>query len=443
MYGQQDSKESIDSTMILLHVNWIDADLNNPDKAAKIQKTRDEIDRARRDYPDLRIVVMESEWSRAKLDQGGYGDRLIGHVSQKMYDVAMKSVKQGVDEGRVQPDDDVLIIKNDADALGMDKRYLEKMIRTFEEHPENDVFTGAIRWGAHRSRDLPGFGFVTQFNELTRIAAQRKNVDAFQSSFGVNTAVRMSSFAAVGGIGHYSDQEQSEPDDLAIGLRLYNARNANTRSADDGQSGRRRILARAKRRGLRNYGSSSSPAYVTPNNSGGANDYHRHVIGADIDTDADRMEEVYVQGKPITQTWDKVDKGNGEMRGRSEGLKRGEKEDLKNNPEAVIDRIEDNISALITHWITDPKQVAAGLAFMLRGPGDYSIRRRAGGRSEFRLTPEGKKWLINRLRRDSKGRLDNYGNRKMRALYSDVASSSVKRPNKEAPRMAGGILAYS
>jgi hypothetical protein len=439
LYGQQDNPDSVNSTLVLLHVNWVDADRNDPEneKAKKIQKTLDEIERAKRDYPGLRVSVMESEWSKTKLEAGGYGDRLIGHVSQKMYDAAMMAVKKSVDEGRMSPDNDVLVIKNDADALGMDRKYLEKMINAFKNHPENDVFTGAVRMGAHRTRDLPGLGFVSQFWQISRIAAQRSTVNGYQDTFGVNAAVRMSTFAAVGGIGHYSDQKVSAPDDLAIGDRVNAARNASPVRAQSGQSGRRRKFGRRDGPKAGGYGIG-----VALSDRGSFN-YHRHVVGADIDSDADRMEEVYIQGKSITDTWKKATGSNGEMIDRDSSLKKGQKEDLVNDSDAVVARIEKSISGLISEWVPDEKQFTAGLAFVTPGPQSYKIKRTSGGRREFTFTPEGRKWVVNRLRKNTREQFDGLGNRRMRSLYNDVSSSSKIRPKKTRSKMAGGVLKYA
>lgn len=393
LYGHQEGVPS-NAYKILLHVNWIDADRNNPEKAARIQKTQEEIERARRDFPGLDIAVITSVWNKERIDKGEYGDRLIGHVSQKMYDVAMSAARRAIQEGRLGADDDLLVIKNDADALGMDKRYIEKMVRAFEDHPEADTFTGAVYWGAERHQDLPGFAFVSKFYELGRIAAKLKSVNAFQSSFGVNIAVRMSTFAAVGGIGHYSDQRQSPPDDLIIAERVHAAR-----TSSFGSNGRRRngYLEREPDAGL-DYS------------------YHRHVLGASIDSDASRMEASYAAGKTIVGTWVGATSGNGEMVNRVSGLTGRNTEDIYKEPDKVMSRIEDNISAVITSWLPNESQYRAALAFMLPNPDHYRIIKEKD-RTVFRLTPQGKSWLIGHIKRDGSGKKDPYGRRTVRRLY--------------------------
>lgn len=415
LYGRQEDKAK-QETLILMHVNWIDADENDP----KVIKTKQQIERAKRDYPDLRISIIETAWSKQKIDEKGYGDRLIGHVSQKMYDAAFTAVRDAISDGRMDANDDVLVIKNDADALGMDRRYLGKMIKGFEEHPENDTFTGGVRWGTSRYGDLPGFGFVASFAENARVASQLKGIDGFQSSFGVNTAARMSTFAAVGGIGHYGTQEFSEPDDLAIAERVSMARNA--LSPHNG--------------GVHQYGANGQTK--------GNHDYHRHVVGAVIDSDASRMEKAYVEGRTITETWAGVNEGG--WAGRSQGLEGGKKENVRRDADKIARRIEDNMSALMNSWVSDEKRARATLAFMLPGPDQlggklaYRISEK-DGRKQFTLTPQGEKWLMSRFTTSvqaGKRTRDTYGQRIARQLYGRQVKGARVKPKYATPRMVGG-----
>ena len=420
LYGRQD-KEARESTLLLLHVNWINVDDDDP----KVIETKKQIARAMRDYPDLRISTLESVWDRQKIDNGDYGDRLIGHVSQKMYDSALFAVRRAIEDGRMAADSDMLVIKNDADALGMDRQYLTKMVRAFEQHPENDTFTGGVRMETKRHGDLPGLGFVTNFWQMARITSQLERVGGNMDSFGVNTAVRMSTFAAVGGIGHYTNQTQSDPDDLAINGRVDAARMALASSG----------IARG---GI--YG-------ATGGRSGKKQHYHRHVVGATIDTDVSRMEEKYVQGIPITDTWKDATQDDGSMRQRTEGLNAGEREDLRNKSNDVISRIEMNVGAISTKWILNEAQARSALAFMLPGPDQlegkpaYKLEQKNGG-FEFHFTPQGRRWVINRLQRTSpkgKSTWDPYGARVARQLYGRVVKGAKIAPKRPIARMVGGL----
>ena len=432
LYAQQDPTK-LSQTQILLHVNWMDTAEGDPVEKAKIDKTKSEIQRALRDFPQLapQLSQFETVWEKAKLDAGEYGDRLIGHAAQRMYDVAMFAARQAVQDGRINGDtDDLLILKGDADALGMSRKYLTNMIDTFETHPENDTFTGGVRWGTELSNELPGLGFLTNFIEINRIAAQRAHIKAFQPTFGVNAAVRMSTFGAVGGIGHYSDQNESAPDDLAIGERVASARNAGSATGTAGAG----------------YGAAGA------NVLGDDHSYHRHVGGASIDTAADRFEAKYVNGESITTIWDKVNQGG--HQDRRFGLRKGEKEDLRRKPQEAIGRIEHNMSELMSSWFPNEAQNAAALAVMLPGPDQlggasaYEIIRRSDGSKKFTFSPEGREWLINRLQyrgdRPIASRRDPYGERQARQLYNrrpprrQRRSRVPFRKNRTAP-MVGGL----
>lgn len=392
-------------TQLVLHVNWIDSKENDPIEKAKIDKTRSEVLRAIRDFPGLNISQFESIWSQEKLDRGEYGDRLIAHAAQQLVDVSMVAAYQGVQDGRIPEDHDILLWKGDADARGMSRFAGPRMTKEFKDHPEADAFSGGVRWGTETYKELPGLGFVLNFMEVYRIAAQRTHIKGFQSTFGVNGGARMSTFAGIGGIGHYTNQKQSPPDD-GWGDRMFAARNPNLNGTASvyGASGRQNKRAN--------------------------NDYHRHVGGASIDTDASRFEKVYRNNEPITSIWGNVN-SNG-YQGRTTGLQAGQNnDDVRNRPDEVIDRIEYQMSDLISHWTAEPAQVATALAIMLPGPGDlggklayYPIQdkegkliRDANGKVKFSLTPQGKKWLISRLQFNAKGQYDPYGDRQARQLY--------------------------
>lgn len=412
-----------EKTQLVLHVNWIDSKENDPVEKAKIDKTRSEVLRAIRDFPGLNISQFESIWSQEKIDKGEYGDRLIAHAAQQLVDVSMAAAYQGMQDGRIPEDHDILLWKGDADARGMGRFAGPKMTREFKDHPEADAFSGGVRWGTETYKELPGLGFVLNFMEVYRIAAQRAHIKGFQSTFGVNGGARMSTFAGIGGIGHYTNQKQSPPDD-GWGDRMFAARNPNLNGTAS------------------TYGASGTQ-------TGANNEYHRHVGGASIDTDASRFEKVYRNNEPITSIWGNVN-SNG-YQGRTAGLQAGQNnDDVRNRPDEVVDRIEYQMSDLISHWTAEPAQVSTALAIMLPGAADlggspaYTITRDANGKAEFSLTSQGKKWLINRLQFNSKGQYDPFGDRQARQLYgTTVTRGSAGRqwsiPSKQRlSRMVAG-----
>lgn len=420
-YANQDGE--LDRTTVLLHVNWFDSAASDPAKAANIQKTRDEIERARRDFPQLSIATMFEQWEEAKKQRGEYGEGIIGHVARQMYDAAMMSVQKAMREGRMDNNREVMLIRNDSDAQGIRRSYLRSMINTFDAHPENDVFTGAIRWGTERHSDLPGFAFVSNFREVMHIATKRRGVHVWPPTVGINTAVRMSTFAAVNGVGYDPVRTGIGTDDYNIGGRIKDARQFDI------------WRVRALRR-FRNLRSNSGEIPAMRNQYGYPIDttredysYHRHVSGADIDTAPDRLEKTYLAGVPITRAWDNW--GN-EL--RNEGLHRGAAEDLRNNPGEVVSRVEADMSAAFAERYHDRAHVRAGLAAVLpttiSGKPAYTITRTSGGIA-FKFTPEGRDWFVNRLQRDSRGRYDPIGRRVRRKLYNETGGG---RKTPIAPR---------
>lgn len=404
LYAQQ-MPEALEKTTLLLHVNWFDSAMGNPDDAQKINKTRAEIERAKRDFPQLTIATMETEWSQEKKDRGEYGDGIIGHVARKMYDTAMMSVQKAISNGTLSSGDDVIMIRNDADAQGMDRRYLANILKAGDEHPENDVFTGAIRWETAKHSDLPGFAVVSNFREVMQINAHRKGFDKWPETVGINMAVRMSTLAGVGGAGHDPQNTGAGSDDLSIGARIMVARNGwHDRAARSSYS----------YNGYRN--PYSNRGGTTPSKSKYA--YHRHVVGATIDSKADRMEGPYLSGKTITATWDDFDK-----RDRDEGLKDLKRKESMNKPEEVINNIQQNFESMMRNWFgRDRAYIESGLAMIIpvqiNGKSTYDLSIK-GENLDFSFTKEGREWLLRRMLYTESGQKDSIGRRVRRRKYHE------------------------
>lgn len=427
-YAQQD--EMLDKTTLLLHMNWFDAPkegkgISQDEHEENIRKTFAEIERAKHDFPQLRIAIMQTQWERAKEAAGEYGDGIIGHVARRMYDAALMSVERQMRAGKLDSNEDVLLIRNDSDAQGIQRTYLKRMIEAMQAHPENDVFTGAIRWGTERHRDLPGLGVVSNFREIMHVLASRKGVATWPPTVGINTAVRMSTFAAVGSVGDSATRTGIGTDDYNIGGRIKDARQVlpDSSSRRGGYFGydSRTTSSGSTRTGYGTRGLS------TPDNF----TYHRHVGGATIDTAPDRLERAYVNDVPIHDAW-----GDWDNTTRSEGLGADNKDDLRSNEgrDALIQRVERDLSVAISHRFINRKQVMAGLAFVFPDARYYRITPNADRRGvTLQLTQRGRDYLINRLLRDGRGRFDPYGNRVRRALYNEVKAGAKKQPLPSRP----------
>ncbi len=214
LYASQENV-NMDSFMVLIDLNWQnDNNYGTPDKLeAKIQATRDRIEQARRDFPNLQIAVMEQS-----------GHRGIGDVAREMNDVAMMAINQAVKDGRMAPDNDVLIVRNDADIKHMDKNCIAAYQRAATENPKTPLFTGSSWFDVERQKEAPGFG-ATQVIE--RVRNLFGAVDGRVHTAGGNFAYRASHYAAMDGLGF----EWKKPDawtaagsdDVSIGLRMYDA----------------------------------------------------------------------------------------------------------------------------------------------------------------------------------------------------------------------------
>lgn len=424
-YGSQDG--DLSKTTLLLHVNWFDTPKENKgisqeEQDENIRQTFAEIERAKRDFPGLNIAIMQTQWERQREKDGEYGDGIIGHVARRMYDVAMLSVERQMNAGVLDGDSDVLLIRNDSDAQGIQRTYLEQMRKAMREHPENDVFTGAIRWGTARHRDLPGLGVVSNFREIMHIIASRKDSDTWPPTVGINTAVRMSTFAAVGSVGDNPKRTGIGTDDYNIGGRVKDARQtapSGGRSGYDTPLGSRTNASATAGYGTRGLVSREDFSY------------HRHVIGATIDTAPDRLEKAYNNGIPIHNAWE-----NWDTTLRTEGLEGNARDDLRSEEgrDTLVAKIEHDISVAISDRYLNRRQIMAGLAFQFADPRYYKVTQSGRG-LQFTFTEAGKKYFLNRMLRDNRGRYDSYGGRVRRALYNETEPGAKKQPLPRRPMM--------
>ncbi len=410
------SPEELASTKILLHLNWMDSRAQTPEAQASIQRTRDEIARAVQDFPALQVASFESQWTDEQQRQGG---GVVGLAVRKLYDVAIMSVRDATESGQVAPDQEVVLVRNDADPNGLSPNYLANMVEATVQ-PRRDATVGKFKWGIEKSADLPGLFLATQFlsgiqNSAER--AMRKGIDAGVPTSGANMGVRISTLAAVGSVG-FGSFTGAGSDDLELGERINALRRSNSPT--------RQAISRRRLRP----GYSSSVAVQGPSRpyglSGGASaDDDASTIGRGvglvIDTDASRLERMYRDGKSIVQAW--VDFDEDGYRSRTDGLSDdGAKESLIDDPDAVCERAEFQINTLIAGWAMSTAHVEMELRrlFPSNKPGEtpmYTTDFNANGIVQFHFTESGKKLLVKRLTRNNRGQFDPIGSRRMRTNY--------------------------
>jgi hypothetical protein len=153
----------------------------------------------------------------------------------------------------------------------------------------------------------------------------------------------------------------------------------------------------------------------------------RHVVGADIDSAADRLLTAYRDNKFIAEAWGGFDSGG--YQGRTAGANsvglRGENPENSNSYKGTRRRIERQISDFVTWWYPDRALATWGLSNLfpdVDGKPAWTLQRKETKTGEdtsehyyFKFTPEGSNWLRQRLIKDSRGR--NYGRRIANRLY--------------------------
>ena len=81
------------------------------------------LSRARTKYPDLNIAVIQSAWTDEQVEHG-----TIGLATRKLYDTIIMATNRAVEEDRVGSDQEIVLIRNDADTKGMSSGYIGKMV---------------------------------------------------------------------------------------------------------------------------------------------------------------------------------------------------------------------------------------------------------------------------------------------------------------------------
>ncbi len=442
LYAQQD-EQTRRSTPIILHVNYPVTDLNDSTKRANIEKTNAEIERARQDFPDLEIGSFTTEWSEAYYNQMKQHGGVIRPVVERLFDVALLAVDRGIKEGRIAAEDDVMIIRNDSDSVGMQRNYLGRMIKLADDNPTADALAGPSRWETRLHGDFPGFGVVSNFREIAQAMLTRKSFRGRLQTTGMNSAMRASSLAAIGSIHRYgSDVNQSGAgtDDLEIGHRLYALRVDASRRATAqayaystyaaATSGTARLSRAAARYASRRAGVAAT-AYAASDAAlpDDAAVPVKYATGAQIDTLSGRIMKQYRSNNPISQSW-----ANFSNETRDDNGNRGpmlERENMQ-QPDAVIDRIEYQLNDMINNWYRDPAVVRASL-LMQFGETDkdgdklYDLSWDKDGKARLTFTKEGREHVVNRLKRDSRGRFEPYGRRMARLLYNKRTPGSTRR----------------
>ncbi|MEI6053744.1 MAG: hypothetical protein WCQ49_00050 [Candidatus Saccharibacteria bacterium] len=392
-YGGQD-QETLRSTTILLHVNWLDTyNLDKqPNAPANIEKTKAEVQRAKNDMAALgiNIAVVQTEYKASEISGG-----VIGYVARKMNDVALLALNVASSSGRISKDHDVLIIRNDADIKGIRQHYLKRYQEAFESNEKSDVFMGTTSFDQLKADRAPGLvltgNFMRSFDIITR--SREGNIHTDGGNFGV----RASMLAAVGSIG-FGGYTGAASDDVEVGRRI-----------------------RAARDGKLSLGGANNQ-YVplgNSNNGGSSRKVGTLVHGARMDTDSDRNEVEYIKADSSNvQQWSKgkFDKDGYEPRNSGLG---SFKESLVSQPEKVIENIRSDFEATINNMHASKAVVRTALGFVFPKSEYYQLDGNIPN-AKLTITKEGAKYLRNSMiSRLSKGRITKSYGKKKREWYGE------------------------
>jgi hypothetical protein len=419
LYAQQDP-EGVDKTAILLNVNWLDTALDNPDNLAAMQKTVAEIERARQDFPNLKIAVMQKEYNEATVNKS---DGVIGYVADDLVNVALLGSRRRIATGEMDSAHDLLVVRGDADAKGMSRTQLRNYQRAAAGDKNLDIVKGTTRFGAEDSVRFPGYGIATTIMTSFQILETQNN---YVHTGGANFAIRTSTLAAIGGLGDVSEYSGPGSDDVNIGTRVSVLRDTERpQPSSNSYSG-----------AYAGYGSTTS---------GGAVKRIKLVSGATADTSGDRLLAAYLSDENPHSVWNSGDKksfsnGPGGYRSRTEDS------EIVNSasPDSTAEnRIYESIERVLTFEIRRHGHVPAlnrkALAILFGStPAAYTVTHGSDG-EVFTLTDAGREFVKNRVERETDGRFGSYGTRKMRQLYGQTKPGASRQPASAMPPLVSPL----
>jgi hypothetical protein len=159
--------------------------VNSPEEVQteeEIKKTMAEIERARKEFPELQIRVAQAFLPKEKVRMGNI--RKIGT------DLALLRQKlAGIKR-------DLILLSNDADNRGVSEGYVDAYIKYFEENPEKEGAVGNLQFDPNVFIRFPVIHLQQEFSTfLDQVGFKNGNV----TLFGSNSCMKSSIYAAIGG----------------------------------------------------------------------------------------------------------------------------------------------------------------------------------------------------------------------------------------------------
>lgn len=191
-----------DSFELVLFVNHPDRDKIGA--AITPDETLNEIERFKKDYPEMNIRLMYEIIPRERVR--------IGYVRKLLNDAVLMR-QQERDKGAPE----LIIVSNDADNKGVSPEYIENFIEKFESNKDIDSYLGQLDFDPDSYIRKPLLHIGIRFYQYLDVQARSKK--NHMHTPGANFAMRAKSYAAVGG---YANDVIAE--DIVLGSRLALAR---------------------------------------------------------------------------------------------------------------------------------------------------------------------------------------------------------------------------
>ena len=188
---------------ITLFVNHPEKDQNG--KTLNATETLNEIERFKKDYPEIRLRVMYEALPNEEAK--------IGKIRKLLADATL--LRQH-DRGENAPD--LIMLSNDADNKGVDTRYVQTFLDKFENNPQADAMLGQLDWDPESYQKYPAIHIGTRLFQYLSVIGRRRSGGMVSS--GANSAYRSSIYAGIGG---YMDDLQGG-EDVAVGRAIIAAR---------------------------------------------------------------------------------------------------------------------------------------------------------------------------------------------------------------------------
>ncbi|MCX6793094.1 MAG: hypothetical protein NTY12_03630 [Candidatus Falkowbacteria bacterium] len=188
---------------ICILVNRPDKDVEG--KEVKPDETLAEIKRFQKNYPNLRIKIIEKVLP--------FAEAKIGNARKLLSDATLYRNHQ---RGKAAPD--LIMVSNDADNEGIAPEYIKNFIDKFEANNKIDGMLGQLDWDPAAYVKYPAIHIGTRLFQFLNTEG-RINTNRMTSS-GANFAFRSSIYSAIGGY----LKEKVGGEDVAVGQAIVSAR---------------------------------------------------------------------------------------------------------------------------------------------------------------------------------------------------------------------------